>query len=384
MALKRKILRWTLVLVVLLLTTAGVFYQTFYRAADTEGVDPDKLNLLKVRMGSRIEMSARFLSIPTPASHRVVDSIIYAMPAAIQPALVSVHPRNFFKEQAKTPPELALLKPEIHAPPWIRVNRISPGQNLNWQSGRPFFEVEFSLETGAPGDFTGEIKLVLGRRRASLPVKVQTVPLGETGQGVLIASSPFAAYSTSEGGTFTETSRIISSITSKTDLLFGLPGDLDPYRTILLADNALCNVDDASRDRLFEFVERGGRLLLACDAFFVATVPAANRILADQGLRVQTTDHTGRTAVETVVPDPLLRGVRRLEFHRPALIEVTDPAKGRILAKAPDANGGFIAAADFPGGGQIIVLSSSLWWNWVHQYSATSDNEVFLRNVLVR
>ena len=41
-----------------------------------------------------------------------------------------------------------------------------------------------------------------------------------------------------------------------------------------------------------------------------------------------------------------------------------------------------LAAARTPHGGQIIVLGTSLWWNWIHEYRHRSDNFALMSNVL--
>ena len=112
------------------------------------------------------------------------------------------------------------------------------------------------------------------------------------------------------------------------------------------------------------------------------TVANANRILEEYGLQVTDADYGKAVTVTNIVCDPITRNVRRLEFYRPSLITVTDPGKARILAFDPQNQGGFVAVARTPYGGQIIVLGTSLWWNWIHEYRHRSDNFALMSNLL--
>ena len=112
------------------------------------------------------------------------------------------------------------------------------------------------------------------------------------------------------------------------------------------------------------------------------TVANANRILEGYGLQVTDADYGKAVTVTNIVADPFTQNVRRLEFFRPSLITVTDPTRARILAFDPTNQGGFVAAARTPYGGQIIVLGTSLWWNWIHEYRHSSDNFTLMSNLL--
>jgi uncharacterized membrane protein len=52
-----------------------------------------------------------------------------------------------------------------------------------------------------------------------------------------------------------------------------------------LAEAVLASLTEDEVSRLKAFVEKGGRLVIAGDAFFEGTVPKANQIIADYGER---------------------------------------------------------------------------------------------------
>ncbi len=79
----------------------------------------------------------------------------------------------------------------------------------------------------------------------------------------------------------------------------------------------------------------------------------------------------------------MTHGVKKLYFHRPSPVAVTDAAKGKILVATPgDTGEGFVAVAR-AGQGEVIALGESLWWDWVSKGKAKgSDNAAFMANLL--
>jgi len=134
--------------------------------------------------------------------------------------------------------------------------------------------------------------------------------------------------------------------------------------------------------RLGSFVEKGGRLILACNAFMVGSVASANQILTNCGMRVLDRDYGSHITVTNIAADRLTRDVQRVEFHRASLIQITDTSKAKALALAPDGEGGFVAVSRSRAGGEIVVLTSSLWWSWLDKFKTTSDNTQLMRNLL--
>src|SRR6185436_6631807 len=98
---------------------------------------------------------------------------------------------------------------------------------------------------------------------------------------------------------------LISSSGMAVDYLNELPADLENYRTIILADSALADINAKDVERARYFVKKGGRLILPCNYFFRGTVSSANLILAGHGLQVVDLDIAGRVSVTNLVPDTL-------------------------------------------------------------------------------
>jgi hypothetical protein len=178
--------------------------------------------------------------------------------------------------------------------------------------------------------------------------------------------------------------KLLSSLALKTDYLHEFPSSLEAYQIILLADSALAGLSDEEVTRARSFVERGGRLILACNAFMSRSVPRANQVLGDCGLQVVDEDFGKFVTVTNLASDVLSHGVQRVDFHRPSLIQITDEAKAKAVVPAPGGQGGFVAVSRTSTGGEIIVLTSSLWWHWLEQFNTDSDNFRLMQNILGR
>ena len=345
-----------------------------------ETAAPDQFQLGRVYTGSAIEFSARFLVSSQSRLDKAFTRVVNKMPAAWQPTLIKMHPSSFRKNL--TPAQLAGLKPEVRAPPFIQVKNVTPRQNPNWYSGRPFVEVEMALNTSKAGDYVGDVQVTLDNRKASLPVRVAIHALPKDVPQMLIATTPFEADSTDRGSNFEATTQMIASLSVSPNYLDDLPERLDHYQTILLAGSAMARLSATNASRLRTFAEKGGRLVMACDAFYWGTTPSANQILINYGLQVVNKDFGLRVTVTNIIEDPLTRNIHHLEFHRPVLIQTTDGSKARILAMATDGSGGFVAVSRLANGGEIAVVTQSLWWYWLDQFKTNSDNVRLMGNLL--
>jgi hypothetical protein len=249
------------------------------------------------------------------------------------------------------------------------------------------------------------VNVRLSGRRSSLPVRCRIQTTNHPAPRLLITETPFESDTTDDGRLFRSVSELISFLPCSIDFLHRLPPaspeeDLFKYDAILLSGSPLSSgwrrgfpfqpntitqppVETPER-RMGHYLEGAGTLILACNFFMRGTVTNANRILAEHGLEVRDADFGKGVTVTNIATDPLTQNVRRLEFFRPSLITVTDHAKARILAFAPTNQGGFLAAAQTPQGGRIIVLGTSLWWNWIHEHRDESDNYLLMSNVLAQ
>ncbi len=310
--------------------------------------------------------------------------MLFAMPSSWQPKLWEWHPG--IRAQSFVPVDLSTLKPTGAAPSFLKVVKIAPDQNEHWFEGRPFVVAELEVDTSRPGDYSGPVTVTMGRRRASLPVHVVVREKPEGIPRLLIASTPYQAHWTEHGSNYHAVARLISSSGMAADCLNELPAQIECYRTIILAESALERISAGDVARVRAFVEKGGRLILPCDyLFYRGSVERANLILAGNGLRVVAADIKGLkglVSVTNLVEDVLTHGVARLEFHRPSSIKVTDAAQGKLLALDPAGPGGFVGVARLPGGGEIVVVTSSMWWHWLDQFEDGSNNERLMQNVL--
>jgi len=346
-----------------------------------EQTAPDYYQLGHVDAGSTVEFSARFLvSSREHPFDALFNRVLERLPQAWEPTLSKAHPRNFRKAAVVVDP--STLKPSINAPAFIRVRKATPDCRTNWYRGRPFVVLDMTVDTSRPGHYAGEVEVTMKRRRATFPVRVTVREKPPDTPELLVASSPFESYATEHGAQFEATTDLMASLRVRVNYLQNLPSQLDPYRVVLLADSTLVKVNADEISRLRSFVEKGGRLILACNAFMSRSVPRANEILAGYGMEVVDDDFGRYVTVTNFAPHRMTHGVQRVEFHRPSLIQITDSSNAKALALAPDGKGGFVAVSGLKTGGEIVVLTSSLWWHWLHTFKTNSDNAQLMQNIL--
>jgi hypothetical protein len=346
-------------------------------APANESAMPDQLDLGTVALNSRIELNARLLTsanlTPIELLHQKIDQ---KLPAAIRPYWKQVDPQQFRGTNQSV--ELNLLQPKVRASQFLRVSQVTPRQERLWYKGNPFLEVDFQLDTSRTGIFSGEIVGKLGRRRASFPIRYTVEDRSNLPRAVVI--SPFAGDSTEYGTNFNTVVSVLSAAPVRIDYLRSLSVQLDAYQLVLLADSPLVNVTAAQVAELRQLLSRGGRLILPCNYFYRGTVAGANRIAEESGLVIVDDESPGKVQCSNITVDELTRGVQLLQMHRASPIQVSlSVAKPLVFG----ADGHCYAAVSRPvGGGELIVLTQSLWWNWVNDVSHKNDNANFLRNLL--
>src|SRR5207253_4866690 len=124
------------------------------------------------------------------------ERVVGKMPQRWAPLLSKFHPKKFRRSQPLVDP--ASLQPTISAPAFIRVQKLTADSRTNWYNGQPFVTVELSLDTSRTGAFSGEVEVVLDRRKAVLPInfRVRERPPGLL--RLLVASSPFECQATED------------------------------------------------------------------------------------------------------------------------------------------------------------------------------------------
>ena len=345
---------------------------------------PDHLNLGSVYAGSTIELSARFLtSARKPRIDALFESLVGHCPSTWQPVLSRWHPKHR-RERMQLAVDLAKLTPRVDCPTFVRVESLQPERRKEWYDGRPFFVARLKIDTSRPGEEVAEMKVSCDGRWSALPIRLRVLPAPAAPRRMLVTETPYQSDATDDGAQFDVITAVLSRLGMPVDLMHHLPSDLRPYQCVLLGEGTLVHLTENDAAALDTFVESGGRLVIACNAFFVGTVKMANDLLRDRGLQVVDQDHGSFISLSNIISHVLTREVHHLEFQRASLIRVTDPAKAKILVPAPNADGGFLAVANQPNSGEIIVLGQSLWWHWVQQFKENNDNARLLENLLRR
>jgi hypothetical protein len=283
---------------------------------------------------------------------------------------------------------------KVEPPAFVRVEDMKVGSQDFGGDIRGFCDVTLSIDTERAGDYSGEVRVEIGRDRFAIPVSVTVRPQMPNLTRVLVVETPFDKFSTADATRFNPWLDLLTAGHFDVHYLAshrGMPVlrkiDLAKIDVVLLGMEGLLGLQDSDIKSLKDFMNGGGRTILAANAFFVGTVAKANELLVPNGLRMQDTETRGHREFDLGAADitdhALTEGVKTLYFHRPSPVEVTDKLRGKVLVAAPGyAGAGFVAVAR-AGQGEVIALGESLWWNWLAgDKPANSDNAVFLSNLL--
>ncbi len=283
---------------------------------------------------------------------------------------------------------------KVEPPAFVRVEDVKVGSQDYGGNIRGFCDLSFSIDTERPGDYSGEVRVEIGRERIAIPVSATVRPQMPNLTRVLVLETPFSKFSTSDATDFDSWLDLVRDGHFDVHYLGSQRGmpvlrkvDLTKIDVVFLGMEGLCGLQDSDIKTLKDFLDRGGRTILAANAFFVGTVGKANELLVPYGLRMTDSEPRGQNEFDLRAADVtdhvLTEGVKKLYFHRPSPVEVTDKQNGKVLVAAPGyPEAGFVAMAR-AGQGEVIALGQSLWWNWLaRDKSASSDNAVLLSNLL--
>lgn len=257
--------------------------------------------------------------------------------------------------------------------------------------------VVVGIDTGKAGAFEGKMTIKLGTVTAQVPISVAVKRAEPAAIKLLVVETPFAAMSTNDAGIFKDWTDLVSAAgwdVSYLTIARGKPVlrdlDLSKFDAVLLAPGGLleASADDIKRVRVF--VERGGRLVVAANHFYVGSVEAANKVLDGYGLKML--DAEGSINANEVIldqkafgPEIIQAGIRSARFHRASPVVITDAKRARVLVKAAGVGGpddGFVADTK-AGKGEVLVLGESLWWSWISaEQTRGNDNAKLLRLLL--
>jgi hypothetical protein len=354
----------------------GIIIFVLQRSPVHDEARPDQLNFGTVSKGARIEASVWVLVSP---SQSVMER---AIESGVSPnrwrwiALLD----KFNPKRLRSPPtsrSLSRLHPEIHVPPFVHLTRITPRQNPRWFQGTPFFELDLLVDTSTAGLSRGKITAQLGRREVSLPIEISVrEPESKTR---LLVVSPFYGNAARAGTNLNPAVELLSSLPCRVDYLRILPASFQDYKVVFLSEGPVANLSGRQVDDLKSVIEKGGRVVLACNHFFPETVEGANRLATNYGLRVMTnwimaamSTNIGRDFLTTNVH------VVRSNFSP---IETVGP-NVKPLIFSNDGSNSVAAVARLPTGGELVVLTTAVWWNSLKQLPTNNDDRILLRNIL--
>ena len=107
----------------------------------------------------------------------------------------------------------------------------------------------------------------------------------------------------------------------------------------------------------------------------------ANRLASNADFGVIDDEIVGDLSSTNLTADPLTANVHLARFNRASLITITGP-RAESLVTAPDGTNSYVAVSRLENGGEIVLLTQSLWWYWADRFATNSDNSILLRNLL--
>ena len=341
-------------------------------------IQPDQFPLGTVLQGSRVEMSLGVFSGLSPAP---MPGFITRLPPPIRKLC------EWGVESFRTFRARSQWRMNVRAPDFVKVDKA--GIQFHSSQG-PFAFVSVTLNADQPGRYNGNLVLHLkspGYVATNIVVPVNATVLAAHVlpiRKVLVTETPFECYATGNGRDFEPLANLVSRLATKgvrVDFCRQLPSSLSGYSTILVGGNTLAGSNPVRAAQLKKFVSGGGRLILAADAFFVPTTPKANELLSSYGLEIINKDAGLRMTNVAVLADSLTSQVKQLDFWRPAPIKVTDSSQAKLLVTSEDSEGGFVAVSRSANRGEVIVLTESLWWNWIRSDPTKVENSLLLENL---
>jgi hypothetical protein len=284
---------------------------------------------------------------------------------------------------------LAKSKARIELPSDCRLLRMDTSE----YNGRALTEVEFELTTAAARDIDTTFVVHCGSEVARVPLRASVVAMPAGGSRILVAESPFGAFSAEDPATFDAWRKIVAQGRLEVDYRLlrrdRQTFDVEALRrvdVVLAGAGALTSLDAEQVARLHGFVCGGGRLVVFANAFFGQSVRAANRLCEPFGLRILDEELQGggtfTTDVTGMGKHPLTVGVEELSVLRPSPVEVLDERVAvQLVGFGTPKIQGFAAIAATRGAGELIAVGDSLWWS---SCGKSSGYARLLRNLLTR
>ena len=284
---------------------------------------------------------------------------------------------------------LAREKALVDAPFGAVVQRIETSA----YSERALTQVEFALDTATARDVDATFTVRCGSEKVTVPLRAKVIALPKGGSRVLIAESPFEAFSCDDPAVLDAWRKIVEQARLDVDYRLARPGRatfdvaaLSRVDVVLAAEGALTELDDGQVAKLHGFVCGGGRVVVFANAFFQGTVHGANRLSEAFDLRIRDRESAAGAKwtadAAGLARHPLTAGIEGLDVHRPSPVEIAEGERAVVLVNltAP-AEQPFAALVSTASGGEMIAVGESLWWNTAGKSPGFAR---LLRNVLSR
>src|SRR5262249_5992040 len=279
------------------------------------------------------------------------------------------------------------IKLEVEVPKFVRMlkkwNEIKEygPTNTDFVVGN----IEFAIDTAVAGEFKGEISVTLGQAAAKLPVSATVKDVRQGLRRVRVVDAPFERYSADDGTMFRVWTDLVKDSPLNVSYLLAHRGepvlrdlDLEKFDCILLGPGGLFWATTVDVKRVWDYAEKGGRVLVAANRSYWNSIAKANLVVVPYGLTMhdQVTRRTSQEGVtlgkDDIDASLVKAGVQSLRFRGPSPIEVTDASKSRVLVLAYGVHGpaqGFVARAQ-AGKGEVVAIGESLWWHWISKEQA--------------
>ncbi len=249
------------------------------------------------------------------------------------------------------------------------------------------------VDTSTAGLVDSHITIAWENEVLTLPIRYTVRAEAKGRRRILVAQTPFNGKRLKEGENLDAWRTLTADADFDVEYLDTTAGggtalglkELAPFESVLLATDAIDQIDIPERyQSLLKYVEEGGRLIIASNAYLGGSTDRANQFVAAYGLEVQYEQLPESVLrIQASNDEPILSGVTTLHFHRPSPIRITDPANARVIVPADGLPGHAYIAGASVGKGEIFVLGESQWWSWlVETRTSPNDNARLLKNLL--
>jgi hypothetical protein len=288
-------------------------------------------------------------------------------------------------------------KPKIKTdgPKFVKVLRTDTHEQEFGNRGKfTCVTVEVAIDTAKAGELKGELEVTINKDVVKVPISATVKARKPGAPRVLVVGSPFERYTTGFGKDYQGWRDVVDAAGLDASYILVHNGkattrdlDLSKFDCILMSADALVDPTDDDVKRVRAFAEKGGRVVVTANAFFVGSVKGANKVLDGYGVTILDTEAPNAKEIvlqkENFDAAVTKAGVEKAKFFRASPVSAEKGAK--LLVSSPEfdqPNYGYVAVGK-AGKGEVIAMGVSLWWNWVgEQRGKDSDNGKLLGYLL--